>query len=186
MAEIMGKWTEKIPSVLWIPMIIGGIALFIGAIWVIFYGFGFVEGFGSIIMLILGWIGFRICNNSDGLKESGLSVAIGIICFAIMGLAFDQTGNFIYNQPLEWVFCPENSELLRETIKSGTRTGGVRLNQDFSCVAQSGEILRKISMFEHLAVRFVEYVLLGYVLLYLSRIYAGIFKKKTDSEIQGG
>ena len=177
MAEIMGKWTEKIPSVLWIPMIIGGIALFIGAIWVIFYGFGFVEGFGSIIMLILGWIGFRICNNSDDLK-GGFAVALGITFFALMGMALDQTGNFIYNQPLEWIYCPSNSDLMRETVQSGVRGGGVKISQNFTCVAQNGEIIRKITFFEHLAVRFVEYVLLGYVLLYLSRFYTGIFKKK--------
>lgn len=175
----MSSWTDKIPSILWIPIIIGGIALFIGGGWAIFYGFGYVEGFGSLIMLVLGWIGFRIGNNSDE-KDVGnsLGVAVGLTFFALMGMALDQTGNFLYNKPLEWVYCPENSELIRETIKSGARGGGVQLSQNFVCVAQNGEVLRKVSMFEHLAVRFVEYVFLGYILLYLSRFYGKLRGKK--------
>ena len=168
----MVKWSDKIPSFLWIPIIVGGIALFLGGILAIFYGFGYVEGFGSIIMLILGWVGFRIGNNSDDLKAGRFGVALGITFFALMGMALDQTGNFIYNKPLEWCFCPRNSEILRETIKSGARGGGIQLSQSFTCVAQSGEVLQKISMFEHLAVRFVEYVFLGYILLGLSKIYS--------------
>lgn len=169
----MSKWTEKIPSILWIPIIIGAIAFFIGGILAVFYGFGYVEGFGSIIMLVLGWVGFRIGNNSDDIK-GGFAVALGITFFALMGMSLDQTGNFIYNQPLEWLYCPENTELVRETIKRGTRGGGIQLSQNYNCLAQNGEVLRKISMFEHMAVRFVEYVFLGYVLLYLSRIYGKI------------
>lgn len=174
----MGKWTEKIPSVLWIPIIVGGIALFILAPLAFFYGIGYIEGFGSIILLVLGWFGFRIGNNSDDLKLGGFGVALGITFFALMGMALDQTGNFIYNQPLEWLFCPEKSELMRETIKRGGRGGGISLNQNFACVStNSGEVLRQISGFEHLAFRFVEYVFIGYVLLGLSRIYAR-FKNK--------
>ena len=172
----MSSWTDKIPSILWIPIFLGGIALFIGGGYVLFYGVGYVEGFSSIALLILGWAGFRIGNNSDEIKGS-FSVALGITFFALMGMALDQTGNFIYNKPLEWIFCPENSELLRETIKSGVRNGGVRLSQDYSCIAPTGEVLSKISMFEFMAVRFGEYVLLGYVLLGLSRLY-GKFRKK--------
>lgn len=173
----MSKWTEKIPSFLWIPIIIGAITLFIGGLLAVFYGFGYVEGFGSIIMLVLGWIGFRIGNNSDDIKDR-FAVALGITFFALMGMALDQIGNFIYNKPLEWIFCTENSELMRETIKSGTRGGGIQLSQNYTCVAQNGEVLRKISMFEHLAVRFVEYVFLGYILLGISRLYAKLRGKK--------
>jgi hypothetical protein len=172
----MSKWTEKIPSFLWIPIIIGGIALFIGGVLAIFYGFGYVEGFGSLIMLVLGWIGFRIGNKSDEKDVGKFGVAIGITFFALMGLALDQTGNFIYNQPLEWIFCPANSDLVRETIKGSARGGGVTLNQSFTCVTQTGEIVRQISMFEHLGFRFVQYVLLGYILLGLNRLYSKIKK----------
>lgn len=171
----MAKWSDKIPSFLWIPIFIGGIALFIGGMLAIFYGFGYVEGFGSLVILVLGWLGFRAGNNSDKSEVGGsFGVALGITFFALMGMALDQTGNFIYNQPMEWIFCPENSELMRETIRRGARGGGVSLSQNFSCVAQTGEIVRQLGMFEHLAYRFVQYVLLGYVLLYASRIYGKI------------
>ena len=59
----MSKWTEKIPSFLWIPIIIGGIALFIAALLGGFYALSYVEGFGSILILIFGVIGFRVGNN---------------------------------------------------------------------------------------------------------------------------
>lgn len=171
----MSKWTEKIPSILWIPIIIGAIALFIGGSYAIFYGFGYVEGFGSLVMLVLGWIGFRICNNSDGLETGTLAVALGITFFGLMGMALDQTGNFIYNKPLQWIFCPENSELMRDTIRRGVRGGGVSLSQNFTCVAANGEqIVREISVFEQFAFRFSQYVVIGYILLGLSRAYAKI------------
>lgn len=171
----MNKWTEKIPSFLWIPIIIGAIALFIGGSFAIFYGFGYVEGFGSLIMLVLGCIGFRIGNNSDGLETGSLAVAFGITFFALMGMSLDQTGNFLYNKPIELMFCPENSELIRETISRGTRGGGVSLSQNFVCADQnSGQILRKISGYEHFGIRFLEYVLIGYIMLYSSRAYSKI------------
>jgi hypothetical protein len=174
----MAKWTEKIPSILWIPIIIGAIALFIGALWMIFYGFGFVEGFGSLIMLALGWFGFRVGNNSDDLKMGKFGVALGITFFAGMGIALDQTGNFIYNQPIEWIYCPENTQLFRETIQRGVRGGGVSIKQNFACLNSTGEVIRQIGMFEHLAVRFVEYVFIGYILLGLSRFYSKVWRKR--------
>jgi hypothetical protein len=170
----MSKFTEKIPSILWIPIIVGAIALFIGGMIAFFYGIGYVEGFGSLIILSLGWIGFRVGNNSDDLKLGGFGLALGISFFALMGMALDQTGNFIYNQPLEWIFCPANSELMRETIERGARGGGVSLNQNFTCMANSGEVLRKIAGYEHFGFRFVEYVVIGYILLGLSRLYSWI------------
>ena len=150
--------------------------MFIGGMMAIFYGIGYVEGFGSLILLVLGWIGVRVGNNSDNLDAGGVGVAVGIIFFALMGLALDQTGNFIYNQPMEWIFCPANTELMRETVRSGARGGGITLTQNFTCVDSIGDIVRKISMFEHLAFRFIEYVVLGYILLYLNRFYAKIKK----------
>jgi hypothetical protein len=64
----------------------------------------------------------------------------------------------------------------RETVSRGIRGGGVTLSQNFACVDSGGAMLRKISMFEHLAYRFVQYVVLGYILLGLSRLYTRIKK----------
>lgn len=171
----MSGWSDKIPSFLWIPIIVGAVALFIGGMLAIFYGFGYVEGFGSLVMLALGWMGFRAGNNSKDLEIGGFGIALGITFFALMGMALDQTGNFIYNQPLEWIFCHDGSELTRETVSRGARGGGVTLSQNFACVApNTGQILRTISGFEQFAFRFVEYIALGYVLLGLSRVYGRI------------
>lgn len=170
----MSKWTEKIPSILWIPIIVGAIVLVIGGMLAFFFGIGYVEGFGSIILLVLGWIGFRVGNNSSDLEIGSFGVAIGITFFALMGMALDQTGNFIYNKPLEWIFCSADNELVRETIKRGVRGGGISLSQNFACVAKDGQVLRSLSGFEHFAFRFVEYVVIGYILLGLSRLYSQI------------
>jgi hypothetical protein len=178
----MSKLSEKIPSFLWIPIIVGSIALVIGGMLAFFYGIGYIEGFGSIMILVLGWLGFRVGHNSDDLQMGSFGIALGITFFALMGMALDQTGNFIYNQPLEWIFCPADSELTRETIQRGVRGGGVSLNQSFTCLAQnSGEVLRKITGFEHFAFRFVEYVVIGYLLLGLSRLYSWLKGTKNNS-----
>ena len=89
-----------------------------------------------------------------------------------MGAALDQPGNFIYNKPIEWIFCPAASELMRETIQRGLSGGGVSLSQKFACVAENGQVLRQISVWEVLIIRFIEYVIIGYILLGLSRFYA--------------
>jgi hypothetical protein len=178
----MSGWTNKIPSFLWIPIFVGGVALFIGGALALFYGFGYVEGFGSLVILVLGWLGFRAGNNSDEKDVGGsFGVALGITFFALMGMALDQTGNFIYNQPITWIFCPDGSEIMRETIQKGARGGGISLSQSFTCVAQSGEIVRRLGMFEHLAYRFAQYVALGYVMLYASRIYGKIKNSGTTN-----
>lgn len=178
----MKKLSEKIPSVLWIPIFIGGIALFIGLLLGGFYALGYVEGFGSILILMLGVFGFRAGNNSPDIKGGGFEVALGISFFALMGMALDQPGNFIYNEPLEWIFCPPESDLVRETIQRGISGGGVSLSQNFECAAQNGgKILRRIAFWELLIVRFLEYIVLGYILLGLNRLYARL-KKPSKTE----
>ncbi|HEY0049345.1 MAG TPA: hypothetical protein VGB68_08685 [Pyrinomonadaceae bacterium] len=171
-----GKFSEKIPSFVWISIIVAAVALFIGAIMGGFYALAFVEGFASLILLLCGWAAFRAGNNSPQLESSSFGIALVISFFALMGMSLDQPGNYFYNKPVEWIFCPAESRLERGVISTGTRGGrGVSVSQNFTCAAdQSGEVLRKISTFEQLAVRFFEYVLLGYVLLGLSRVYTRI------------
>lgn len=172
----MKSLTGKIPSFLWLPMIVGAAALLIGGSLAIFYAAGYVEGFASVILLILGWWGFRIGNNSDDFVVGGLGTALGIAFFALMGMTLDQPGNFLYNQPMEWLFCPENSELARATIQRGSYNG-VSLSQNFACIDRTGGAARAIAGYEHFGFRFVQYVLIGYVLLALSRIHSRLRKK---------
>ena len=50
----MSNWADKIPSFLWIPIIVGALALLIAVPLAFFYGIGYIEGFGSLVILVLG------------------------------------------------------------------------------------------------------------------------------------
>lgn len=182
----MSKWTEKIPSFVWILVIVAGIALFIGGMIGGFYAVTHLEGVGSIFLLLCAWGCLRFGANSPELESDStfgkVGLAILITFFAMMGVALDQPGNFIYNKPMEWIFCPADTELLRDVARRAARGGGVSVEQKFTCVAAGGgQILRTIGMWEMIFFRFFEYVVLGYVLLGLSRLYSrirGLPKKK--------
>jgi len=170
----MSSWIEKIPSFVWILIIVAGIALFIGAIMGGFYLFTHIGGAGSIFMLVCAWGALRVGANTPEIKSSRIGLGILITFFAGMGVALDQTGNFIYNEPLEWIFCPADSELTRDVLHRAVRRG-VSVEQNFACVAETdGRVLRTISGWELFFFRFFEYVALGYVLLFLSRSYTKI------------
>jgi hypothetical protein len=167
----MSKLFEKIPSFVWILIIVAGIALFIGAILSGFYLFTHIEGAGSVFMLVCAWSALRVGANTPEIKSSSIGLAILIVFFALMGNAFDQTGNFIYNKPLEWIFCPSDSELTRDVLHRAVRSG-VSVEQNFTCVAgNGGQVLRKISGWEQFFFRFFEYIVLGYLLYGWSRLY---------------
>ncbi|HEY8563037.1 MAG TPA: hypothetical protein VIL74_21855 [Pyrinomonadaceae bacterium] len=173
----MGKWSEKIPSFAWILMIVAAIAALIGALWGGFYAVTHLEGVGSIFLLICAWAALRAGANSPDLGNSPLGIALVIVFFAMIGIAFDQPGNYIYNRPLEWIFCPAETELTRDVVRRAARGGGVSISQNFQCVAADGKARRAISMWEQLFFRFFEYVAIGYALLGASRLYTRIFKK---------
>jgi hypothetical protein len=143
-------------------------------VWGGFYAVTYVEGFGSIFLLLCAWGALRAGANPPELENSSLGIAFLLVFFALMGIAFDQPGNFIYNKPVEWIFCPSGTELTREVLSRSVRGGGVSLSQNFRCVADDGQVLHVIGGFEHILFRFFEYVLLGYVLLGLSRFYTKI------------
>ncbi|MCD4685020.1 MAG: hypothetical protein K8S97_03685, partial [Anaerolineae bacterium] len=110
----------------------------------------------------------------------GLATALGITFFALMGMAIDQPGNVIYNQPIEWLFCPSGSELQRGVNITNPLPGRTDIKQDFSCVDTVNgqrEIVGRPGMLEVIATRFVEYVLLGYALMALSRVYSAVRRR---------
>lgn len=168
----MAKGTTKIPAILLTPIIIGAIVLCIAAAVGFFYGLGYIEGAGSLIAIVIGWIGFRIGNRTSEAEVGRYGVAIGIIVFATMGTALDQTGNCLYNLPMEYIFCPEGSSLWRETAQKALNSGGVQLRQQFTCMTKEGNLLRTVSLIEYSLFRFAEYVIIGYLLLGVSRLYS--------------
>lgn len=177
----MSKWIEKVPSFVWILAIVAAVALFIGGMIGGFYVITHVEWVGSIFLLLAAWGVLRFGANAPEIKSDGtggkIGLAILITFFAMMGVALDQPGNFIYNQPMEWLFCPADSDLLRDVVRRAARGGGVSVEQKFTCVATGGgQVLRTIGMWEMIFFRFFEYVALGYALFGLSRGYSKIKK----------
>jgi hypothetical protein len=188
----MSKWFEKVPSFVWILVIIAAIALFIGGMIGGFYVITHIEWVGSIFLLVCAWGCLRFGANSPEIKSDGalgkVGLAILITFFAMMGVGLDQPGNLIYNKPMEWIFCPADSELRRDVTRRAARGGGVSVEQNFTCTQTGGEqISRKIGMWEMIFFRFFEYVLLGYVLLGLSRLYSRIrgLPKKKGKPVKG-
>lgn len=173
---------SRLPSIVWIFIFVGGIILFIGGIIGLFYLLTHVEGAASIIMLVVAWGVIRLASSvtsgtasgaaSGASKTSGFVTAIGIGFFALMGMAIDQTGNVVYNQPLKWFYCPSGTQLKRSVDVYSVRPGETNVSQRFSCVT-SGEnpSVTTISDVKIIPVRFGEYVVIGYILIGLNRLY---------------
>jgi hypothetical protein len=183
---------NRLPSFVWIILIVGGIiALILGVIGT-FYALSSIEGVASVLMLVVAWVVIRTGSSyspkATEQQSSGSSIvtAMGISFFALMGLAIDQTGNPIYNQPIEWFFCPSGTELHRGVDVTNPRPGETVVTQDFTCVERGREaIVKQIGMFEVMGTRFVEYVLIGYLLIGLSRLYSRI-RYMRRAEVQVG
>jgi hypothetical protein len=161
---------KKIPSWVWviiIPACIAGIlALFIGT----FFAITTIEGFASIILLAAGIIGFVLLPLRNPYKPNAFVRAIGITFFAFMGAAIDQTGNIIYNKPVEMCFCNTGSRLARNEDISNPLPGTTYVEQDFTCINNAGEPVKQINTFAVIGIRFLEYVLLAYLLIGLRHI----------------
>ncbi len=162
-----------------------GLIVFIGGITLIFFGIATIEGVASILMLIAGYLAFRFTAPWDSTEvfsnKSGMSsflVAIGVGFYALMGMAIDQPGNFLYNKPLEILFCPAGSQLVRDTITLNPLPGRTDILQDFPCVTkfvtaeEDVRVVKRIGMFEVIGTRFIEYLVLGYFLLWLGNFMA--------------
>jgi hypothetical protein len=165
---------RSLPSFVWIILILAGIAVLIGAMIGLFFGLTSVEGFASVLLLVTAILVMRI--TIDGIPQTktpsgGFVTAIGILFFALMGLAIDQTGNYIYNLPMQWLFCPAQIELVRSTDVRHPMAGTTQVTQEFTCVDHDRRIVNEIHFFEVMAVRFIEYIIIGYLLLWGMRLY---------------
>jgi hypothetical protein len=160
----------------WIAIFIAGIALFIAGVVGLFWGLATVEGFASVVMLVAGWGVLRLTSNPTHQPKrrdasDNIILALGIGFFALMGMAIDQPGNALYNQPLEWLFCPDGTSLTRGEEVRNPRPGTTTITQEFACLNHDGQVVEQISMGYVILVRLGEYVLIGYALVYLSRAY---------------
>jgi hypothetical protein len=167
-------WSH-LPSFVWILIFVGGIVALIGTIIALFYALSHIEGFASVLMLVVAWFVMRAGSSvSDGMDTGGAGFirAIGIGFFALMGMAIDQPGNYVYNRPIQWFFCPSNTVLQRGVDVTHPLPGRTDITQDFMCVdTGKNEVSSRPGMGEVIAVRFGEYVLIGYLLIGLNRLY---------------
>ncbi len=172
--------TRELPSIVWLVIIVGSIAALIGGIGGLFYLMSEVEGVGSVIMIAATWGLMRffspsaeaVAEDPAVLKMESCLTALFIFFFAGMGLAVDQTGNYLYNKPLEWLFCPSNTEIKRDVAITNPGSGETYISQEFICTNHDHEVVGEIDILKVLGVRFVEYVMIGYALIALSRAYS--------------
>jgi hypothetical protein len=170
----LANFARQLPSIVWVFLLPLGVITFIGSIIFIFTTLATVEGVASLIFLALGLAYVRGAikqpQSNKSTRGDAFATAISISFFALMGMAIDQPGNFIYNKPIEVVACPANTSLTREVIVSNPLPGRTDMTQDFTCVDAANKPIERVSMFTVIAVRFVEYVFLGYLLLGVAKL----------------
>jgi hypothetical protein len=186
------SWYSRLPSFVWILVIVGGILALIGGVIGLFYGLSNIEGFASVLMLVVAWLVIRfgssitVTSTRPAFTGQQIVTGVGISFFALMGVAIDQPGNYLYNRPLEWLFCPSGTELHRGVDVTHPVPGQTNVTQDFTCVDnEKNEVADGIKIGEIIATRFVEYVLIGYALIGLSRLYTRIRARPSPSTAGG-
>ncbi len=170
------SFLSKIPSIAWIITVLATLAAGIGIIIGTFLGIATIEGFASMILLVAGYFYFRGLSSPVGEQTGSFVLAISIIFFALMGMSIDQPGNFLYNKPLEMVFCPPQTVLLRGVDTYHLLPGRTDIVQNFACYDLAGENKKELGIFEIIITRFVEYVVIGYILFFSTKF---IQKKKS-------
>lgn len=163
-------WIKRIPAWAWIFIIVAGIIALIGFFVGSFFAIATIDGVASAVLLIAGMIGFGVTPLRKPEQTAGFLRAIGLSFFALMGASIDQTGNDLYNLPVEMSLCPEGSSLNREENISNPLPGTTYIEQDFTCYNDAGEPVTTLNNFAVLGIRFLEYVILGYLLLGLRRL----------------
>jgi hypothetical protein len=160
------NWFATAPSWVWVFLFPLGIIAFIGSIIGFIYLLANVEGFASIIFILVGWgvgRGLAAASRSQSQTKIPGFVTGGAICFyALMGMAIDQPGNYFFNKPIEWFGCPAGTSLNREVDVSHPLPGRTDMVQDFQCFNAQGEQVGRASMDKVIGIRFLEYVLVAY------------------------
>jgi hypothetical protein len=152
-----------------------GPMLFISAV-------GKIEGFGSVLMLIAGILLFRVFSKKKpGPINSRKGLYIGF--YAIIACGFDQTGNLIYNKPIEMVCCPENTSLQHRVDVSHPLPGRTYFSQNFTCYNSNNIAVKQLEWYESLSIRFIEYVCLAYLLIALRFLFWKWRMTKVNHEV---
>lgn len=161
---------KKLPSWAWIPILGGGIIAMIAMIIFSFVAIATIEGVASLIILAISIVAFGIFPLRRPLVQGNFWRALTLLFLGLMGASVDQPGNIIYNKPVEWCFCEDGSKLHRGESVTNPLPGTTYITQDFTCYNAAGEPVNAINVFKVAGVRFVEYILLGYILIGLRNV----------------
>ncbi len=94
-------WHSRVPGLLWIPLILLGVAAVVVVPAAFIWGISHIEGLATVIVVAGGVAAFTV-PTARGTAWRGLMAAGAIVFFALMGMAIDQPGNPVLNKPLEW------------------------------------------------------------------------------------
>jgi hypothetical protein len=174
---------HRLPSFAWIIIFVLAIAGLIGGTAGACYVISHYEGAATLLMIGAAWIIIRLWSglgsqavvDTPSPQGSNLLVALCIAFYAAMGIAIDQPGNWLFNRPFQWFYCPAGTELQHGVSVSHPLPERTDITQDFSCVTKSDRVfVKRIGGFPQVWVRFVEYILVAYGLLGLNRLYTRI------------
>lgn len=192
---------RPVPSIVLVVAAVVAMIAFVALIQAAFFGSGRIEGLASIALLLGGWASLRLFSPPSSRRKQvirerlqpnatrqqhgpgvrSMLTALGVLTFAFIGFAVDQAGNRLYNLPIELLFCPDGTELRRAENIRNPRPGTTTITQDFTCVNPSGSVVREVAPGAALGVRFVEYVALAYLLMWLNRRYTRLRTRRSGT-----
>jgi zinc ribbon protein len=163
------KWYSRIPVLGWIALGVLALAGFLGIMIGGFWATATVEGFASVIFLVIGVLLFGVFRKGVFSKNSFFrAIAIGF--WALMGACVDQTGNYFYNYPVGLIECSRGNVLSRHADVDHPYAGKTVITQDFNCYTPSGAIEKTVNSFAMMGYRFIEYIILAYLLIWLRQM----------------
>jgi hypothetical protein len=168
-ASIMAR-LSKAPSIVWVILIPLGLIVLVGGIIGFFWLLSSVEGFASLLMISIGWLVIWKGIQSPKSDTPGWIIAGGIVFYALMGMAIDQPGNWLMNQPIQWLACPAGTTLNRGVDVSNPRPGETVISQDFTCI-EGQSVVARPSVLILIAIRLVEYILIAYLFIGIRRLW---------------
>ncbi len=164
----------RMPSWLLALIAIATVLGFMAFIVLLIAGISTFEGVASLIFLAIGVLLFIVYPLKTKAKEkasSGKSILGAVVVFyAFMGGVIDQTGNKVYNKPVEWCNCPAGTSLDRKTDVTHPYGGKTIYSQDFTCYDEKNEVVKQVSMVWVILIRFGEYILVALLLVALQRL----------------
>ncbi|HQU83215.1 MAG TPA: hypothetical protein PKY59_08835 [Pyrinomonadaceae bacterium] len=151
-----------------VPIILLGLAL-----WLIVHFTSHYEGIASVAILGLGIAALAYFGRE--IVKDKYWVLLFIFVFSFLGLIFDRAGNFIYNTPYR-MMCPPETVLVRDVSIEENYEGDDVYVQTFSCFSRTeNKSVKELSAILTLVIRFLQYILLGLVLVAFTWVIFKVF-----------